>query len=65
VLLTFSSQGGIPAAIRPERPNHMKIYDSRLQAPARRDLIDPRSTGPANTPRQAPKALLNDRRSTR
>jgi len=43
----------------------MKIYDSRLQAPARRDLIDPRSTGPANTPRQAPKALLNDRRSTR
>ncbi|MDP1616910.1 hypothetical protein [Phenylobacterium sp.] len=43
----------------------MKIYESRLQAPARRDLTDPRSTGPVNTPQQAPRVLLNDRRSTR
>ncbi|MDP1875323.1 hypothetical protein [Phenylobacterium sp.] len=43
----------------------MKIYDSRLQAPARRDLIDPRSTTPATLSQQAPKAMLNDRRSTR
>ncbi|WP_293320092.1 hypothetical protein [Phenylobacterium sp.] len=43
----------------------MKIYDSRLQAPARRDLSDPRSTAPASAPQQAPRPLLNDRRSTR
>ncbi len=43
----------------------MKIYDSRLQAPARRDLTDPRSTAPANTQQQAPRPMLNDRRSTR
>jgi len=42
----------------------MKIYDSRQQAPARRDLVDPRSTAPAAA--AAPrKSLLNDRRSTR
>lgn len=43
----------------------MKIYESRLQAPARRDLTDPRSTAPARPTQQAPKPLLNDRRSTR
>jgi hypothetical protein len=43
----------------------MKIYDSRLQAPARRDLTDPRSTGPANTPQETRRPILNDRRSTR
>ncbi|MDO8410008.1 MAG: hypothetical protein Q7S93_08100 [Phenylobacterium sp.] len=42
----------------------MKIYESRLQAPARRDLVDPRSTTPA-TVSQPRKTLLNDRRSTR
>ncbi|MEH6676071.1 hypothetical protein [Phenylobacterium sp.] len=42
----------------------MKIYEPRQQAPARRDLVDPRSTTPtaASAPR---KSLLNDRRSTR
>lgn len=42
----------------------MKTHNNSVGAPARRDLIDPRSS---NTPTAAPirKTLLNDRRSTR